>query len=75
MRRENSTATPALYDGIASTPGPITDSPDYNKNSLNDPACTGQNYAAQAGLMGSFVWEAHADYTRGNICANGLAAG
>ena len=33
------------------------------------------SYAAQAGLLGSFVWEAYADYGRGNICANGLAAG
>jgi putative CocE/NonD family hydrolase len=49
MRRENSTATPALYDGIAATPGPVTDSPVYNANSLNDPACLAQNFAAQAG--------------------------
>jgi predicted acyl esterase len=49
MRRENSTATPALYDGIAATPGPATDNPDYNSNALNDPACLGQNFAAQAG--------------------------
>jgi putative CocE/NonD family hydrolase len=48
MRRENSTATPALYDGIAATPGPASDKPDYNQNSLNDPACLGQNFAAQA---------------------------
>ena len=32
-------------------------------------------YAAAAGLKGSFVWEAHADYERGNICVKGLAAG
>ena len=49
MRRENSVATPALYDGIAATPGPITDDPNYNVNSLNDPACLAQNFAAQAG--------------------------
>jgi putative CocE/NonD family hydrolase len=49
MRRENSAATPGLYDGIAATPGPITDSPDYNQNALNDPSCLGQNYGAQAG--------------------------
>ncbi|MFL5883762.1 MAG: CocE/NonD family hydrolase [Thermoleophilaceae bacterium] len=49
MRRENSTATPALYDGIAATPGPITDDPNYNQSSLNSPACLGQNFAAQAG--------------------------
>src|SRR4051812_46123837 len=49
MRRENSVATPALYDGIAATPGPITDSPNYNVNSLNNPACLAMNFAAQAG--------------------------
>jgi len=49
MRRENSTATPALYDGIAATPGPITDDPNYNQNSLNNPVCLAQNWAAQAG--------------------------
>jgi predicted acyl esterase len=49
MRRENSLATPALYDGIAATPGPLTDSPDYTQSSLNDPVCLGQNWAAQAG--------------------------
>ena len=31
------------------------------------------SYAAQAGLMGSFVWQAASD--TGNVCANGLAAG
>jgi len=49
IRRENSLATPALYDGIAATPGPLSDDPNYNANSLNDPACLGQNWAAQAG--------------------------
>jgi uncharacterized protein len=49
MRRENSVATPGLYDAIAATPGPLADKPDYNQNSLNDPACLGQNYGAQAG--------------------------
>jgi hypothetical protein len=41
------------------------------------PAGCGQfsSWAAQAGLMGSFVWEAWADHNRGNICADGLAAG
>jgi hypothetical protein len=48
MRRENSTATPALYDGIAATPGPLTDSPNYNVASLNNPACLALNFAAQA---------------------------
>jgi pimeloyl-ACP methyl ester carboxylesterase len=49
MRRLNSVATPALYDGIAATPGPLADDPNYNVNSLNDPACLAQNWAAQAG--------------------------
>jgi putative CocE/NonD family hydrolase len=49
IRRENSLATPALYDGIAATPGPLTDDPNYNAKSLNDPVCLGQNWAAQAG--------------------------
>jgi len=48
MRRENSVATPALYDGIAATPGPITDNPNYNLSSLNNPVCLAQNFAAQA---------------------------
>jgi predicted acyl esterase len=49
MRRLNSVATPALYDGIAATPGPLTDDPNYNENSLNSPDCLAQNWAAQAG--------------------------
>jgi predicted acyl esterase len=49
MRRLNSVLTPALYDGIAATPGPLTDDPNYNAKSLNDPACLGLNLAAQAG--------------------------
>src|SRR3954467_8962303 len=48
MRRLNSVATPALYDGIAATPGPVTDDPNYNKSSLNNPACLAQNWTAQA---------------------------
>jgi predicted acyl esterase len=48
MRRLNSLATPALYDGIAATPGPLADDPNYNVASLNDPACLAQNFAAQA---------------------------
>ena len=49
MRRLNSVATPALYDGIAATPGPLTDDPNYNENALNTPDCLAQNWAAQAG--------------------------
>ncbi|MCW2966448.1 MAG: pepX [Solirubrobacteraceae bacterium] len=48
MRRENALATPALYDAIATTPGPLADSPDYNENSLTTPDCTAQNFADQA---------------------------
>jgi uncharacterized protein len=48
MRRLNSVATPALYDGIAATPGPVTDDPNYNKSSLNNPACLAKNWEAQA---------------------------
>jgi pimeloyl-ACP methyl ester carboxylesterase len=48
MRRENSVATPALYDGIAATPGPITDDPNYNVNSLNNPVCLALNFNSQA---------------------------
>src|SRR6476659_3675392 len=35
MRRENSVATPALYDAIAGTPGPLSDNPDYVTSSIN----------------------------------------
>src|SRR3954453_18031350 len=49
MRRENAVATPALYDGIAATPGPVTDDPNYNSSSLNSPDCLVANWAAQAG--------------------------
>src|SRR3954466_4211104 len=49
MRRENAVATPALYDGIAATPGPLTDDPNYNASSLNSPDCHAANWAAQAG--------------------------
>ncbi|RRO16901.1 CocE/NonD family hydrolase [Saccharopolyspora rhizosphaerae] len=49
MRRLNSVATPALYDGIAATPGPLTDAPEYNAQSLTDPVCLAQNFAQQAG--------------------------
>ena len=51
MRRENSVATPALYDGIAATPGPITDHPDYNLAGADDtarPGCKLANWADQA---------------------------
>ena len=50
VRRLNSVATPALYDGIAATPGPLADdNPNYNQSSLNSPDCLAENWAAQAG--------------------------
>jgi uncharacterized protein len=49
MARENALVTPALYDGIAATPGPLTDATNYNQASLNNPDCLANNYAAQAG--------------------------
>jgi pimeloyl-ACP methyl ester carboxylesterase len=59
IRRSNSVLTPALYDGIAATPGPLTDDPNYNVNSLNDPACLAQNFGAQAANddHGSEFWK------------------
>ena len=59
VRFSNSLATPALYDAIAGTPGPLLGNGDpnaapdilaYNFNSLNDtakPGCPAQNYADQ----------------------------
>jgi predicted acyl esterase len=51
VRFVNSLATPALYDGIAGTPGSAgTDTLAYNINSINDsskPGCPAQNYAEQ----------------------------
>lgn len=51
VRYENSLATPALYDAIAATPGPVTDSPQYQADAINDtarPGCPVQNYLDQA---------------------------
>ena len=51
MRRTNSFLTPALYDLIDATPGPITDDPNYNVGGANDtqrPGCLAANYADQA---------------------------
>jgi predicted acyl esterase len=51
MRRTNSVATPALYDGIDGTPGPLGDDPAYNINGANDtqrPGCKVANWADQA---------------------------
>jgi predicted acyl esterase len=52
MRRENSVATPALYDAIDATPGPLLDDPAYNISGANDtqrPGCKPANWADQAG--------------------------
>jgi uncharacterized protein len=51
MRRTNSILTPALYDVIDQTPGPLADSPDYNLAGANDtmrPGCKVANWADQA---------------------------
>ena len=47
VRYVNSVATPALYDLIAATPGPLLDSPFYNAGGATDPACLAVNYASQ----------------------------
>lgn len=50
IRYQNSLATPALYDLIADTPGPILDDPSYNANALNDlqrPGCSALNWLDQ----------------------------
>ncbi len=51
VRYENSLATPALYDAIAGTPGPLSDTPAYNADAIDDtarPGCPVQNYLDQA---------------------------
>src|ERR1700716_1895354 len=51
VRFSNSLATPALYDAIAATPGPVTDSPQYQQDAINDTAragCPVRNYLDQA---------------------------
>jgi uncharacterized protein len=50
VRYENSLATPALYDLIADTPGPILDDPNYNAGGMNDlarPGCPALNWLDQ----------------------------
>lgn len=53
VRYPNSLLTPALYDGIAASPGTVGgDSAQYQQNSMNDtarPGCPAQNWADQAG--------------------------
>jgi predicted acyl esterase len=63
IRRLNSLLTPALYDVIDQTPGPLADSPDYNLNGADDtmrPGCTLANWADQAGNNDHFspYWRA-----------------
>jgi putative CocE/NonD family hydrolase len=48
MRRENSLATPALYDAIALTPGPAADVSTYNADGATTPDCLATNWLAQA---------------------------
>jgi uncharacterized protein len=51
IRRINSALTPALYDLIDLTPGPLADSPDYNLAGADDtmrPGCKVANWADQA---------------------------
>ena len=52
MRRLNSVLTPALYELIDATPGPLADDPSYNLAGADDtqrPGCKAANYADQAG--------------------------
>jgi predicted acyl esterase len=52
IRRLNSVATPALYDLIDATPGPVQDDPSYNLNgadSTQRPGCPVLNLTDQAG--------------------------
>jgi predicted acyl esterase len=53
IRRLNWAATPALYDAISITPGPVGDDPLYNVNGASEnaqrPGCHGLNWTDQAG--------------------------
>jgi hypothetical protein len=52
IRRVNSLLTPALYDLIDATPGPLLDGPDYTLSGADDtrrPGCKVLNWAEQAG--------------------------
>lgn len=65
VRYANSAGTPALYDAIAATPGPLLDDPAYNVNGLTTPDCLATNYLAQQdGNHGSAYWKAR-DFIRG----------
>src|SRR5215211_6341311 len=63
MRRLNAVATPALYDGIAATPGPLTDDPNYNESSLNSPDGLTENNTVADGLQEYLA--NHTGYERG----------
>jgi uncharacterized protein len=63
IRRENSLLTPALYDLIDATPGPLADDPSYTANGAMDnmrPACKALNWTDQAANddHGSAYWQA-----------------
>src|SRR3954471_16783721 len=63
IRRENSLLTPALYDLIDATPGPLAADPNYNATGANDtmrPGCKALNWADQAGTddHSSPYWQA-----------------
>src|SRR4051794_13415580 len=59
VRFANSAATPALYDAIAATPGPLLDDPLYNVGGATDPVCLATNYASQQDDdHGSAYWKA-----------------
>jgi pimeloyl-ACP methyl ester carboxylesterase len=59
VRYENSGATPALYDAIAVTPGPLLDDPLYNASGATTPDCLAANYASQQNAdHGSDYWKA-----------------
>ncbi len=59
VRFANAAGTPALYDAIAATPGPLADDPFYNAGGLTTPDCLASNYAAQQDPdHGSEYWKA-----------------
>jgi pimeloyl-ACP methyl ester carboxylesterase len=59
VRFANSAGTPALYDAIAVTPGPLLDDPLYNINGATTPDCLATNYATQQdGNHDSAYWKA-----------------
>jgi predicted acyl esterase len=62
VRYLNSLATPALYDLIADTPGPLADDPQYNGDGIDDlqrPGCPALNWLDQQDSdHGSAYWRA-----------------